>query len=153
MSEKTLTPIGAHKQIRPVFIVAADGRIEHHIVQRHSGSARFAPGSNGRRLSERSVELGYVFLKDAYAQDSREDVREQGFAEYSKYVAHVRANRWPKETLRIPLGNGEFTTESRLVEFPEYWLPELVMERRAGRAETVVGNLAAVPAVPGGAAA
>jgi hypothetical protein len=121
-----VTRAGGVKQVRYTGDGGAVERVEY-------------TGPDGRLhtdlvLSKEYTAQGWRLLRELYAEDPREQVREEGFA---AYLAHDRAvKRRDQGTRHKPAtvkGEEHLAVNREVpIAFPDEWLPAEVMARRGG---------------------
>lgn len=145
-----VTPSGSVKEIRPM-----EGRgtcLRRPVMRRPDGTTVRGPW----RVAEAYADEGWMLLADAYAMDTRPEVREHGL---SNYIEHQRAMRQKRpgtreRKLRGQQEDGAPPTGKDWrdfpVKFPEEWLPEKVIARRENRDDVSAAPYSLPPAPKGG---
>lgn len=82
-------------------------------------------------ISRQYAKQGYITLEEAFRDDDRPHVKENGFRVYNEWRRAVNEDRAPKHT--IERGQGE----PRLAPapYPDKYLPRAVLLRRAGMSD------------------
>ncbi len=91
-------------------------------------------------VSQEHQAAGWMLLRDAYAQDSREDVRRDGMRTFLEHQAAIRRGGpgtriegQRRRSSKDPDKYGLAAERTYPIELAPYWLPEEVVRRRQGR--------------------
>lgn len=108
MSAQSLRSVGP---LPYVHVVDPKGRIRHYRYGKGVNSRVIQYTRDGPELTADGHKAGWALLKELYATDPDEQIREQGFKVWEDYNAHAARS----------LNDAPF---------PEEWLPAEVMRRR-----------------------
>lgn len=126
-----------------IELVAPDGTIKTRRYALNTGNAVLdvVPDGKGgyRALVKSEARLqGWISLEDAYKEDKRKQIRDQGFAVRQAWNEANKNGTIGRVSVKQQDGDKtiEFTTRQ---PFPEEWLPQLVLERKGKKEPESVG--------------
>lgn len=122
-----------------LFVVKPDGRIVGYRYAKGIGGGEnisvvgYHERSRRPFIREWALEKGYIMLEKAYAADSREQVRAEGFERYIEFERAAREGRLPNKPTGDP--TRPEGVQMNWAKFPDEWLPEEVIRRREGKSD------------------
>jgi len=129
-----MKPIGPNPYL-PVADKA--GEITHLYYAQNAGHEFVTLYQGKGVLNPKGLAHGFTALKDLYAADPNPTVREKGLAYYRQWDLSCR-NKTAK--MEACPGSVAGTTKQRPVAFPDKWLPQEVLARRAGTSAVSVAG-------------
>jgi hypothetical protein len=124
-----MKPIGPSPEFP---VVHKDGSITHiHYAQNAGGS--WIEIFNGRAvLNAAGRQRGLVSLEDCFSDDPRDVIKADGWKTYRAWMKAIKLGKAPREPVPGPVPG---SIGYRFKDFPDKWLPQEVLKRRAGTSD------------------
>lgn len=112
-----------------LLVTTKDGFIKEFYFSHNTGTRMVVIHNRKPRLTPEAQDLGYMTLEDAYKSDPREDIAAKGYQIYKDWNSAAKAGKAPRHHVKGPNGPRVCTAP-----FPDKYLPQEVIRRRAGTA-------------------
>jgi hypothetical protein len=120
-----IKPIGPNPSL---LITTKEGMIKELYYSSNAGQRMVAIHNGRPRLAPEAQDRGYKLLEECYSEDPREAIASKGYQTYRDWNRAAKAGRAPRHVVKGPAGDRQCTAP-----FPERWLPQEVIKRRAGK--------------------